>query len=365
MSGPAGLYVHVPFCAVKCPYCDFYSGPYRREQADAYAARVAENIAAYPADLPVDTVYFGGGTPSMLPPPLLGQMLDAARRRFSLAPDTEVTLEVNPLTASPAALDAWKQIGINRLSFGIQSAVDEELRRLGRRHTWAQAGAAVERAAAMGFSNLSCDLMLGTPGQTGEHLARSLKAYAGLPIAHISAYLLSIEPGTAFDTEAVRSAVPDGDGAAALYLQMAEGLEQQGFFQYEISNFARPGFESRHNLKYWRCVDYIGIGPAAHSCFGGRRYGVPPDLGAFLHAPRQQEIVTEDAPYTPEERVMLGLRLAEGIRRQSYPADYWAQLLRRGAPLQKAGLLQADPERIRLTRQGFLVSNSVICALTE
>uniref|UniRef100_UPI0039F5922A radical SAM protein n=1 Tax=Ruminococcus champanellensis TaxID=1161942 RepID=UPI0039F5922A len=166
MSIPAGLYVHVPFCAVKCPYCDFYSNPYRRERAEAYAARVAENIAAYPAELSVDTVYFGGGTPSILPPPLLGQMLHAARRRFSLAADTEITLEVNPLTATPAVLDAWRGLGVNRLSFGMQSAVDAELHRLGRRHTAAQGIAAVDRAAAAGFQNISCDLMLGTPGQT-------------------------------------------------------------------------------------------------------------------------------------------------------------------------------------------------------
>ena len=255
MSIPAGLYVHVPFCAVKCPYCDFYSNPYRRERAEAYAARVAENIAAYPAELSVDTVYFGGGTPSILPPPLLGQMLHAARRRFSLAADTEITLEVNPLTATPAALDAWRGLGVNRLSFGMQSAVDAELYRLGRRHTAAQGIAAVDRAAAAGFQNISCDLMLGTPGQTGESLAQSLAVYAQLPIAHVSAYLLSIESGTPFDTEAMRSQVPDGDAAALLYVQMAECLEQQGFRQYEISNFARPGFESRHNLKYWQCVD--------------------------------------------------------------------------------------------------------------
>ena len=365
MSTPAGLYVHVPFCAVKCPYCDFYSNPYRRERAEAYAARVAENIAAYPAELSVDTVYFGGGTPSILPPPLLGQMLHAARRRFSLAADTEITLEVNPLTATPVALDAWRGLGVNRLSFGMQSAVDAELHRLGRRHTAAQGIAAVDRAAAAGFQNISCDLMLGTPGQTGESLAQSLAVYAQLPIAHVSAYLLSIEPGTPFDTEAMRSQVPDGDAAALLYVQMAECLEQHGFRQYEISNFARPGFESRHNLKYWQCVDYIGIGPAAHSCFNGRRYAVPPDLDAVLQAPRQQEILTDEEPYTPEERVMLGLRLAEGIRQQDFSESCWAGLLHRAEPLQKAGMLWIEPDRIRLTRQGFLVSNSVICSLVE
>lgn len=365
MSTPAGLYVHVPFCPVRCPYCDFYANPYRREKAEAYAAAVVRNIAAYPAGLPVDTVYFGGGTPSMLPPPLLGQMLHAARQRFSFLSGAEITLEVNPLTATDAALHAWRDLDINRLSFGMQSALDAELQRLGRRHTAAQAIAAVERAAAMGFSNISCDLMIGTPGQTGETLAQSLSVYTALPIVHISAYLLSIEPGTPFDSDAVRSALPDEDGAAALYLQMVQGLEDQGFCQYEISNFARPGFESRHNLKYWQCVDYVGIGPAAHSCFGGRRYAVPPDLDGFLHASRQQEVTTDDAPYTPEERVMLGLRLAEGIRQQDFPPAYWSELLRRAKPLEQAGLVLAEPERIRLTRQGFLVSNSVICQLAE
>ena len=320
MSIPAGLYVHVPFCAVKCPYCDFYSNPYRRERAEAYAARVAENIAAYPAELSVDTVYFGGGTPSILPPPLLGQMLHAARRRFSLAADTEITLEVNPLTATPAALDAWRGLGVNRLSFGMQSAVDAELYRLGRRHTAAQGIAAVDRAAAAGFQNISCDLMLGTPGQTGESLAQSLAVYAQLPIAHVSAYLLSIESGTPFDTEAMRSQVPDGDAAALLYVQMAECLEQQGFRQYEISNFAKAGFESRHNCKYWHCEPYLGIGPSAHSCWNGKRFFVPSAVSDFLEQPVQPVETEDETPCTPEEKLLLGMRLTEGV-----PASWLAE----------------------------------------
>lgn len=363
MSTPVGIYIHVPFCAKKCPYCDFYSVNYTRAAALTYAEAVCRAIAAHPAGICADTVYFGGGTPSLLPADCLRRILEALRARFCLQ-EPEITLEVNPLTATDAALEAWRTLGINRLSFGMQSCVDEELRLLGRRHTAEQACTRVRRAAALGFGNLSCDLMLGTAAQTCESLAVSLACMTALPIQHISAYMLSVEAGTPYDCTEMREQVASGDQAAALYVQMAEALEQAGFAQYEISNFARPGYESRHNLKYWQCVDYLGIGPAAHGCFGGVRYAAPADLDAFTANPLVRE-VTEPNPYDVTERVMLGLRLTEGICLSDFSGAEAALLRQRAAKLAGTGLLRLAGDRLSLTKQGFLVSNAVIGALLE
>lgn len=360
---PLGLYVHVPFCAKKCPYCDFYSEAYSTARAQQYTAAVVRSILAYPKGLSGDTLYFGGGTPSLLPTDCLAKIIDTAASHFSLT-SPEITLEVNPNTATPQKLRQWKDLGVNRLSIGVQSCVDVELRALGRRHTAAQALDAVARAAAL-FENLSCDLMLGIPHQTADSLAASLKTLAGLPIRHISAYLLSIEAGTPFDCDATRAAAADEETMAARYLQMVGTLAAHGFLQYEISNFAKPGFESRHNLKYWTCVDYIGIGPAAHSCFGGHRYAVPPDLEAFCKASVQPETETDATCYTPEERVMLGLRLTAGIALDTLPPDFTKRLRERAVPLVDAGYLHCTEERIALTPQGFLVSNAIIARLVD
>lgn len=355
----AGIYIHVPFCAVKCPYCDFYSVRYSAAAVQDYAAAVCRNLAALPENLQADTVYFGGGTPSMLPAALLAEMLETAAKRCDLAADAEITLEANPLTATPQNLVAWRKAGINRLSLGVQSFDAEILHILGRKHTPEQALAAVHRAADSGFRNISVDLMLGLSRQTKTLWARELETAATLPVTHISAYLLKIEEGTPF--AAAPPQMPDDDTLADRWMQMHETLTARGFLHYEISNFAKEGYESRHNCKYWRLEPYYGIGPAAHSCFGGKRYAVPRDVSAFCSDTLKNMKITEDDAETESERIMLGLRMQEGISLGALPQSR-EQLLRRAKPLIPR-FLQLDDQNLRMTPEGWLVSNSILAQL--
>ena len=359
---PAGIYIHVPFCAVKCPYCDFYSCRYTKQTAERYAEAVCRNIGSLPAQLPADTVYFGGGTPSLLPGEMLSRFLEALRERIALSEDAEITLEVNPLTATEKNLTEWRRAGINRLSLGIQSFDAEVLSQLGRRHTPEQGITAVRRAAEAGFSNISADLMIGLALQDAERVQKDMEQAVSLPVAHISAYLLKIEDGTPFAENT--PALLDEEQLAERYLQMHRYLTEQGYCHYEISNFAKQGAESRHNLKYWHCDPYYGIGPAAHSAYGGKRWAVPRNLEAFCNAEQQPQAVTEPDAGTDSERIMLGLRLAEGIAPWEYPADVCAELYRQAKPLAPYYLTEENG-RLRMTPEGWLVSNAVIAQLTR
>lgn len=355
----AGIYIHVPFCAVKCPYCDFYSVRFSRGTVTQYAEAVCRNLAALPENLRADTVYFGGGTPSLLPAEMIAEMLRTIRQRCFLADDAEITLEANPLTATAEALAEWRNSGINRLSLGIQSFDAEILRILGRKHTPEQGLQAIRRAKEAGFSNLSIDLMLGLKQHTEALWQRELETAIAQPVTHISAYLLKIEEQTPFGSNPPD--MLDDDALADRYLQMHNVLTANGFSHYEISNFALPDYESRHNTKYWRLEPYYGIGPAAHSCYGGVRYAVPRDLEAFCAAQLQTQTVTEPHAETESERVMLGLRLREGIRLDSVPQSR-ARLIQRAKPLIPE-YLQCDGEALRMTPQGWLVSNAVLVQL--
>ena len=355
----AGIYIHVPFCAVRCPYCDFYSLRYDRNAAERYTEAVCRNLNALPAGLPCDTVYFGGGTPSLLPPAHIARMLHTLRARVCLASSAEITLEANPLTAVPERLSAWAEAGVNRLSLGIQSFDAETLRQLGRRHTPQQAIRAAESAKEAGFANLSADLMLGLALQTPELLRRELETALSLPLAHLSVYLLKIEQNTPF--AASHPALLSEDAAAERWEQMHNILTGAGFLHYEISNFARSGFESRHNLKYWQCAPYYGIGPAAHACRDGKRLAVVRDLAAFCDAETQPETVTDADPLTEGERIMLGLRLAAGIRLRDYPQ--YGEVLRRAARPLIPQYLTLTGDTLAMTPQGWLVSNAVLAQL--
>ena len=358
-----GLYFHVPFCGRKCGYCDFYSVCYRKEQAELYIQAVLRNIRHYSdPERRVDTVYFGGGTPSLLTPEQLSAVLDEVRKSFTLEENAEITLEANPSTLTPEKLAKLRETGINRLSIGVQSMNDEELSLLGRTHTAQRAERAVREAAQAGFGNISCDLMTGLPGQTPEHLLRSAERMTALPIQHISAYILKIEEGTPFDCGRIRSSLPGEDAQAELYLAAVEILEKQGFSQYEVSNFAVPGYESRHNCRYWKCEDYLGIGPSAHSCTGGRRFAADRDLQRFVESPVQPVTVTDESPCGFEERAMLLLRLREGLPLSEFP-EHRADIEKKLPPILRAGYAEYDGERIRLTPKGFLMSNSVITYL--
>ncbi len=355
-----GIYIHVPFCGRKCPYCDFYSIAFSPSAVNAYTEAVLRNIKHYSEpERTVSTIYFGGGTPSLLTPEQLGSIINAVRENFSLSDDAEITLEANPNTLIPEKLSKLLDAGINRLSIGVQSLLDDELKMLGRTHTAERAEKAVRDAAAAGFSNISCDLMIALPEQTPEKLRRSAERLTALPIQHISAYILKPEDGTPFAGSDLLKALPDDELSAALYLEIVQIMAEHGFAQYEISNFARKGFESRHNCRYWKCQDYLGIGPAAHSCYQGKRFAVPRDIELFSSSEQQPVEITDDAPYGFEEKAMLGLRLTEGIDLRDFP-EHRDSIERKAPALAEAGYINFYGSKLSLTPEGFLVSNAVI-----
>lgn len=358
---PVGIYIHIPFCDGKCPYCDFYSVCDRGAAAPYTKALIREMERAASPGLTADTLYFGGGTPPLLGAENLVRLIEAVKRLFAFA--GEATLEANPGSIDLPALLALREAGLNRISFGVQSAIPEELQALGRKHTPGQVRTAVEAAKQAGFSNLSADLMLGIPGQTAASLAQSIDFIRSLGITHVSAYLLKVETGTPFWRQEIWTQCPGEEETCALYLQAVRALEAAGFAQYEISNFARSGQVCRHNLKYWRCEEYLGFGPAAHGYFAGKRYGHARDLAAYLTAPASTVYLTDEAPGGFEEYAMLRLRLSEGLSLTEAKARYGYDpdaLRKKAAAYAKAGLLRLDSERIALTPEGFLVSNSLI-----
>ena len=290
-----GVYIHVPFCAAKCPYCNFYSVKAEESLMDAYTEQICRALAASAErwQRRADTLYFGGGTPILLGARRIERIVSTARRHFGLQ-NAEITLEANPASTLEETLRDLFAAGVNRLSFGMQSADEEELRILGRRHTAKEAARAVAHAQAAGFSNISLDLMLGIPQQTAQSVEKSIGFCAETGITHISAYLLKIEEGTPFDRNGVAARCPDPDEQAERYLQAVEALARHGFCQYEISNFAKPGFHSRHNCKYWLGAEYLGLGQAAHSMMDGRRFFFPWDLAGFLAAENPLSLICGD-----------------------------------------------------------------------
>ncbi len=356
-----GLYIHVPFCLSKCPYCDFYSVKYDENTAKDYIKAVKQNISAYNG-VRFDTVYFGGGTPVLLWKEISGLLHDIGGMIDNGA---EITLEANPCCTDKDSLDGLYKSGVNRISFGSQSSDDNELKALGRKHNAAMGEKAVELAFNAGIRNISADIMLGIPKQTLNSLRKTVQRFTSLPLTHISAYMLKIEPGTPFAAQ--RLELPDEDGYADIYLETVNLLEQNGFKQYEISNFAKSGFECRHNLKYWRCEEYIGIGPAAHSYYNGKRYAVPRDLAGFISDTLQQTYITEQAPADLEEYIMLRLRLSEGVDINELQKLFGIE---KAAVLERLGelpphLYRRKGDIISLTPEGFLVSNAVIGILTN
>ena len=362
------LYFHIPFCEAKCPYCDFYSVPASQGAMDAYLAAVLRALECFPGPLgPLDTVYFGGGTPSLWGGRRMGAVLGAVAHRFGIRAGAEVTAECNPHSVLPRELAAMAAAGVNRVSLGLQSADEAQLRRLGRLHTAADVARAVEQVGRAGIRHISLDLMLATPGQTAADIDQAVALCGRLGVEHVSAYLLKVEPGTPFARQQVERECPDEDGQADVYLHAVRALAAGGWEQYEISNFAREGRVARHNLTYWDCRDYLGVGPAAHSFFAGRRRFFPRDLAAFCAAENPWALWEDDGPGGSwEEYVMLRARLSAGISRQElavrYPRLDPAPLWERAKQLPRH-LVEVDGERIRLTTQGFLLSNPIIAAL--
>lgn len=347
-----GLYIHVPFCLSKCPYCDFYSERYSRTLAESYKNAVLRNLSFY--DDCFDTVYFGGGTPILLSSEIC-EILDNVHH----VDNAEITVEANPNLCSEQRLVELLKSGVNRISIGIQSFNDNELAFLGRRHTAEQAIKAVNCSYLAGFRNISIDLMLGLEGQTKESVQRSVDILANLPITHVSAYLLKIEDGTPFAARSLE--LPSDDESADLYLFTAELLEQHGFIQYEISNFARDGYKSRHNLHYWHCDEYLGIGPAAHSYYNGKRFCTERNLDSFITSERQEITVTDSDAGSFEEYAMLALRLTEGLKFSdcSHLNENVNKIIERCKKI-PVEYINITDSAVSLTRAGFLVSNIVI-----
>ena len=368
-----GLYIHIPFCKAKCAYCDFYSLAHSEEKMDAYMTallRHLEEVAPRAAGMQVDTVYFGGGTPSYLGAARLCRILQTVLRRYGVARDAEITLEANPDSAGD-----WKELrrlrraGFNRLSLGVQSTDDALLRRIGRVHTYEQVQQAVKAARKAKFTNLSLDLIYGLPGQTMEDWQRTLADAVALGPEHLSCYGLKLEEGTPLWQQRQTLTLPDDDAQADMYLYTVAALGEMGYEQYEISNFAKPGKASRHNLKYWNMEEYAGFGPGAHSDFGGVRYGYVRDVDSYIAGKLVlSESETDSTLARDYEYVMLSLRTAAGIDRQTFEKRY----RQRFQPMEtlfeqyeKAGLALPTEGGWRLTPKGFLVSNSIIAALQE
>ena len=368
-----GLYVHIPFCAAKCSYCDFYSLAHREDKMDDYCAALTghlREVAPRMAGQQVDTVYFGGGTPSYLGPRRLAALLKTIRKGYALTADAEITLEANPDSAGDVkALKMLRKAGFNRLSLGAQAMDDDMLRAIGRIHTAQQVKEAVSAARSAGFQNISIDLMYGLPGQTMAHWQQTLMDAVALGTEHVSAYGLKVEEGTPLWQRRDSADLPDDEAQADMYLWAVEALAAAGYGQYEISNFARPGFESRHNLRYWRMAPYAGFGPGAHSDFGNVRFAYEKDLDGYLAGDMR---LSEREEILPRERcmeyIMLSLRTAEGISRTTVERTYRKPFAQAEAVFRELAehCLAAPTENgWRLTPRGFLVSNAIILQVQQ
>lgn len=400
-----GIYIHIPFCKRKCAYCDFFS-VCSLKAADGFTSAVLKDMERFRGKgIKADSLYLGGGTPTELGKERLCGIIDRARDIFGIEPSAEITVETNPQTAGDETQDGndtsdavrsdgrrrqrtdgegvpcgesggknktqelYKSLfdsGVNRLSIGMQSSDDKELEFLGRRHKAEQVKAAVTAAKAAGIENISLDIMLGIPFQTEKSLEKTVEFADSLSVSHISAYILKIEQNTAFYRlfKQGKLDVCDDDLTARLYLSAAEQLEKRGFMQYEISNFAKKGFEGRHNLKYWHDEQYLGFGPSAHSFFRGRRFFYPRSLKDY----EAGVCPTSDGEGgDAEEYLMLGLRLSEGISFEKYEKRFGQPLpektLKTARELEKHGLMIVTEKGFSLTRQGFLLSNEIISRL--
>lgn len=359
----AGLYIHIPFCIAKCKYCDFYSLPNSKLLFTDYCNRIVEAFNFYDAryERSYNSLYFGGGTPLYFGTENLCTILDNVK--VHLTTDAEATAEGNPEQAQETDFSRLKECGINRLSFGLQSSNKRELKALGRRHSSDDAAKAVSLARKAGIDNISLDLMIGIPYQTEESLSESIRFCANQKVKHISAYMLKIEENTPLATSDLRKYCADDDKAADLYLFAVDELKKYGYQQYEISNFAFPGYESKHNLKYWKCEEYLGLGPAAHSYLDKRRFYFDRNIMDFLNIPFSENEKFESDGGGWEEYAMLRLRLTEGLNlkemKKIYPNILTDQLLDRASKYEKIGLLKIQDDTISYLPEGFLLSNSL------
>lgn len=373
-----GLYLHIPFCRSKCDYCDFYSLAGRDTRMDDYQKALLAHLketAPQAAGIQVDTIYFGGGTPSYYGEKRLRELLAVVQKEFRVDKDAEITMEANPDSVNFKMLRRLRRAGFNRISMGMQSACPAELEAIHRPHTAQQVKEAVEAARKAKFQNLSLDLIYGLPGQSMASWQATVEEALALEPEHLSCYGLKVEEGTPLAARvAAGEVLPDDDTQADLYLWTVERLEKAGYHQYEISNFAKPGFESRHNLRYWLTQPYIGFGPGAHSDFGGRRYAITRNLEGYIRGVLEGGSFIESDDLIPQaergsEYLMLRLRTTLGVEEWEYRRDYrmdFAPIRARLEEFRGQGWAEETPEgRWRLTPTGFLVSNQLIGDLLE
>lgn len=367
---PLGLYLHIPFCKSKCLYCDFCSFPRpRREETEAYVDALCKDLERWSPACSlheVDTVYVGGGTPTLLSSEQLERIMNTVARNYHLADHAEITAECNPATADTELLRSMRRAGWNRLSIGLQSAQAQELKALGRIHSFDDFQRTWEQARAVGFSNLSADVMFGIPRQTEESFADTLEKALACQPEHLSIYSLIVEEGTPFGRRGEeRLELPGEDTVRNMYLNMVKKLNAAGVNQYEISNFAKSGYESKHNLKYWNTDEYLGFGLGAYSDFGGERFGNGRDLAAYL---RGEDIIAERENPDKQERlseyVMLRMRLNEGVSFRALETRFGGaaaeQVRKSFAVYQSGDFLRIDRNHMAFTAEGMLVSNTIL-----
>ena len=371
-----GLYVHVPFCSAICNYCNFNRGLFDAGLKEQYVAALLREIASQADSAAADTIYFGGGTPSLLEPVEVEAVIGACRRAFSVSGDTEITLEANPETVTPERLEGFRAAGVNRLSFGVQSFRDEELQRLTRLHSAARAADAFGMARRAGFDNISLDLMMWLPQQTIPQWLESVDALIGLAPDHASLYILELYPNAPLRDAMARgkwSLAPDDD-AADMYLDAMARLEAAGYEQYEISNVAKPGRQSRHNLKYWTDGEWLGFGCGAHSTRRGVRWKNLSSTAEYITAVASGgQLAVErrvlSAREALEEALFMGLRLARGIDVNTVKArfgiDVWDIYRRQLEQFQEAGVLIYDGRLLRLSRAGMLLANEIMARFLD
>ncbi len=360
-----GIYIHIPFCRSKCPYCDFYSMRSDESGYDDYTMCLLESLEAWAdrLDRRADTLYFGGGTPSLIGGRNIAMLTRRARELFGV--DGEITVECNPSAVEDGFFETVSAAGVNRISLGMQSAVDEERKKLGRSADKKRIAECINKARNAGIENISLDVMLGVPDQTEESLRETVQFCLDMNVPHISAYMLRLEEGTYYYNNAGKLNLPDEDGTADMYLLLGDILEQNGFRNYEISNFAKQGFEGKHNLKYWNCEEYLGIGPAAHSFIDGKRFFYPRDIEYFKAG---REPVDDGNGGDEEEYIMLRLRLADGIIfeefEKRFSKKFSEKIIEKAKAFEEKNLVKITEKSLALTREGFLISNYIISELT-
>ena len=355
-----GIYIHIPFCQTKCPYCDFYSMRGNDQKKDEYLNALKKEIAFH-ENITADTIYLGGGTPSVFGKERLAEIIECAKKQFHFT-EGEITVEVNPSSCDEALIKTLSSVGVNRISMGLQSANESERKILGRNSDLAQIEKAISFCKKYSIENISLDVMLGVPEQTTESLEKTLSFVAKSGAKHISAYILKIEENTLFHRRKDTLNLPDEDTVCDMYEFVCDYLEKNNFHQYEISNFSEENYESRHNLKYWNSEEYLGLGPAAHSYLNGKR---------FYHSRNFEEYLKNPTEYMQDgdggsfgEYVMLKLRLADGISKEEvskkFGIKYFENILKNSQKFIDMKFMDYDGENLKFTKKGFLLSNTIL-----